>query len=254
LKYKENYAILILEKGVEMEQEKNKNGVIALLVVVIVILLALVILFATGTISLKSNETTNNQSSENTNNNVPETTNNTREDLSSDELNELSTFFDVYKSNENALMEFVTFSNPSELLDKNAANISNNIYYLQMILSGSKYSQQLDSEYVRTSSISLAGIKSQLKDLTNYDFSDESIKNYFSNFYKEDKDAYVVPTPGGAAMAGTIISSYKIGDKYYVNFSNNIDVVLQKVSNQYYFYSILRRWVRLFCLFIGIDE
>ena len=55
-----------------MEQEKNKNVVITLLVVIIVILLALVILFATGTISLKSNEVTDNsgnQTNENTNTN-----------------------------------------------------------------------------------------------------------------------------------------------------------------------------------------
>ena len=219
-----------------MEQKNNNKGVIALLVVIIVILLALVVLFATGTISFKSNETGNNQTSEDTNNYTNDTTN-TREDLSSDEINELNTFFDVYKSNVNALMEFVTFSNPLELLDKNNVNISNNSYYLQIILNASKYSQQLDSNSVIISSITLAGIKSQLKDLTNYDYSDADVKNYFSIFYKEDKDAYVVPTPGGAAMTGVITSSYKIGNKYYVTLSNNINVVLQKVNNKYYFYS-----------------
>ena len=45
-----------------MEQEKNNNkGVIVLLVVIIVILALLCILFATGTISLKSNSVDNNQ-------------------------------------------------------------------------------------------------------------------------------------------------------------------------------------------------
>ena len=43
-----------------MEQEKSKNGVIALLVVIIVILAILVVLFATGKISLNSSDTTNN--------------------------------------------------------------------------------------------------------------------------------------------------------------------------------------------------
>ena len=43
-----------------MEQEKNNKGVIALLVVIIVILSALCILFATGTINLKSNVANNN--------------------------------------------------------------------------------------------------------------------------------------------------------------------------------------------------
>lgn len=50
-----------------MEQKKNKNGVIILLVILIVILAVSCILFATGTIKLKSDEATNNQSSENTN-------------------------------------------------------------------------------------------------------------------------------------------------------------------------------------------
>ena len=45
-----------------MEQEKNKNGLIILLAVLVVILAVLCVLFATGTISLKSNETGNNQS------------------------------------------------------------------------------------------------------------------------------------------------------------------------------------------------
>ena len=53
-----------------MEQEKNKNGVNLLLIFIIIILALLCVLFATGTISLKSNEVTDgsdNQTSENTN-------------------------------------------------------------------------------------------------------------------------------------------------------------------------------------------
>ena len=48
-----------------MEQEKNKNGVIALLLAIIVILLALVVLFATGTISLKTEQINNNTNDNN---------------------------------------------------------------------------------------------------------------------------------------------------------------------------------------------
>ena len=47
-------------------EEKNKSGVIALLVVIIVILLTLVVLLATGTISFKNN--TNNDSNQNSSN------------------------------------------------------------------------------------------------------------------------------------------------------------------------------------------
>ncbi len=60
-----------------MEQEKNKNVVITLLVVIIVILLALVILFATGTISFKSNKLKNDTSESNQINNTTNLTDNT---------------------------------------------------------------------------------------------------------------------------------------------------------------------------------
>ena len=55
-----------------MEKEKNNRGVIILLTVIIVILAVLCILFATDTISLKSNTTNNKESvsENNTNNNV----------------------------------------------------------------------------------------------------------------------------------------------------------------------------------------
>ena len=49
-----------------MEQKKNKNGVIALLVVLVVILAVLCVLFATDTINFKTNKSNNNQSSETT--------------------------------------------------------------------------------------------------------------------------------------------------------------------------------------------
>ena len=62
-----------------MEQEKNNQGVIVLLVIIIVILLTLVVLLATGTISFKSETSSNNQTADNNqifdnNNEVEETT------------------------------------------------------------------------------------------------------------------------------------------------------------------------------------
>ena len=48
-----------------MENQKNNKGVIALLIVIIVILSALCVLFATGTISLKSNNVDNNETNQN---------------------------------------------------------------------------------------------------------------------------------------------------------------------------------------------
>ena len=59
LKYKGNYVTIKVEKGVEMEQEKNNKGVIVLLIVLVVILAVLCVLFATGTISFNSNSVNN---------------------------------------------------------------------------------------------------------------------------------------------------------------------------------------------------
>ena len=47
-----------------MENQKNNKGIIAILIVIIVILSGLCVLFATGTISLKSNEVTNDETNE----------------------------------------------------------------------------------------------------------------------------------------------------------------------------------------------
>lgn len=59
-----------------MEQEKNNKGVIIILVAIIVILAALCALFATGTISLKSNNSNNTSES----NKINDTANDTRND------------------------------------------------------------------------------------------------------------------------------------------------------------------------------
>ena len=50
-----------------MENQKNYKGVISLLIVIIIILSALCVLFATGTISFKSNDVANNETNENIN-------------------------------------------------------------------------------------------------------------------------------------------------------------------------------------------
>ncbi|MBQ2872889.1 MAG: hypothetical protein IJE89_02700 [Bacilli bacterium] len=52
-----------------MENQKNNKGVIALLIVIIVILSVLCVLFATGTITLKSNDVDNSGTNENINDN-----------------------------------------------------------------------------------------------------------------------------------------------------------------------------------------
>ena len=38
-------------------------------------------------------------------------------------------------------------------------------------------------------------------------------------------------------MVGTITNSYKIGNNYYISLSNNANIVLDKVNDNYYFYS-----------------
>ena len=62
-----------------MEQKNYNKGIIALLVVIIVILAVLCILFATGTLSLKSKEVTND-SNKQTNENIGSDVTNTIDD------------------------------------------------------------------------------------------------------------------------------------------------------------------------------
>ena len=216
-----------------MEQEKNNKGVIALLAVIIVILLALVVLLVTGTISFKSND---KQSSEKANESVDNNANqsetgaSTKLELTDTEISELNDFVaDIV----NSQMAFVSFSDPSKLLE---AGDNSKYSYLTYIISRSKYAQDLKQENVPSYSIKLTDIKSLLKELTNYDYSEEEIKNYFNSSYNSEKDAYVI-NGGGAGMIGTITNSYKIGNNYYISLSNNANIVLVKVNNNYCFYS-----------------
>lgn len=216
-----------------MKQEKYNKEVIALLVIIIVILLALIVLLATGTVSFKSSSVDNNQSSKNLNDNIsnlPASDTNTKEDLTSSELDELNTYFN---ETANSQMAFVIFDNPSKLLEKDN---NHNYSYLSYIISRSKYAEDLKQEHVPSYSITLSGIKNVLKDLTNYDYTEEEIKNYFNSLYNSEKDSYVI-LGGGAGMIGTITDSYKINNTYYITLSNKANIVLQKVNNQYYFYS-----------------
>ena len=63
-----------------MENQKNDKTVIVLLIIIIAILSALCVLFATGTISFKSNDTEVNNPNQSTDNNS-ETKNITTEDI-----------------------------------------------------------------------------------------------------------------------------------------------------------------------------
>ena len=66
-------------------ENKNIKGLITLLIVIIVILSGLCVLFATGTISFKSNDVDNNEINHNINENnkveIDDTNNNSQEDI-----------------------------------------------------------------------------------------------------------------------------------------------------------------------------
>lgn len=94
-----------------MENQKNNKGVIALLIVIIIILSALCVLFATGTISLKSDDVNNNETSENINddNNLGSNNiNNTKEETTK------KYFYDVKDLKVKALPEYPVFDDISK--------------------------------------------------------------------------------------------------------------------------------------------
>ena len=99
-----------------MENQKNNKGVIALLIVIIVILSALCVLFATGTISFKSNDVANNETNENINDDNNVENNDENNSIINDTKEETTDkyFYDVKDLNVKALPEYQVFGDISK--------------------------------------------------------------------------------------------------------------------------------------------
>ena len=153
-------------------------------------------------------------------------------EITEQESNEINDLMDISKNNAKAIMQFVSFTEPSKVLDD-----INNKYYLEMILSSSEYAEHNASLNEEGTYINLSGIKEQLKSLTNYEYSDEAIKKYFSNFYKKDTNTYFIPTASENLSIGTLKDGYRVDDKYYLILTNDINIVLEKLVDQYFYRS-----------------
>ncbi len=141
-----------------MEQEKNNNkGVIVLLVVIIVILALLCILFATGTISLKSNSVDNNQNSNGiTDNNNNLITNNEAEsilkNLYNDAVrhiyNEGVSYCGTYATGDNVTLSLNGFSYTKSATFNNFAELENYLkgYMTDSLLASSNYNKSTTFE------------------------------------------------------------------------------------------------------------
>ena len=99
-----------------MEKEKNNRGVIILLTVIIVILAVLCVLFATDTITLKSN-TTNNNSGQNTGNTQQETESNNNIENNSIQ-NELGVNDTFSTSTNSGIVEVIGYPEIKELTNE----------------------------------------------------------------------------------------------------------------------------------------
>ena len=101
-----------------MEQEKNNKGVNLLLVILVAVLAVLCVLFATGTINLKSNEVTDgngNQSSENTKTSIKENNGGTNQSSNSgnETINSVSTVAGKYQYKDDSIVDFENKPNPT---------------------------------------------------------------------------------------------------------------------------------------------
>ena len=219
-----------------MEKEKNKNIIIVILCIVILILLVVLILGLTGVINFKGKE------------NIPENTVNSPEinidksndnndfnketltDLENDDINK---FLNVY---ENSLMAYLEFDSPDKVLNKN------NFDWLTQLMISTEYAKKLTSDGLPKTSFTLSDIKNALKSLTNYDYSDDEIKSFFSELYDSEKNAYVYEG-GGGFLTFKLVDGYETDNNYYITINNEeigedtIKVVLQKNNNKYYYYS-----------------
>ncbi len=140
-----------------MEQEKNNNrGVIVLLVVIIVILALLCILFATGTISLKSNSVDNNQNSNGITDNNNLITNNEAEsilkNLYNDAVrhiyNEGVSYCGTYATGDNVTLSLNGFSYTKSATFNNFAELENYLkgYMTDSLLASSNYNKSTTFE------------------------------------------------------------------------------------------------------------
>ena len=111
-----------------MENQKNNKGVIAILIVIIVILSTLCILFATGTISLKSNDVDNNEINQdvNENNNKNDLENNNSNINNNDTNNEEknSKEWVNYLKSKNVVVKTSVWNSEKEECEFNSVSIS----------------------------------------------------------------------------------------------------------------------------------
>lgn len=216
--------------------KEKKNVFISIIILAIIAIIVLIVILYQK--NFKDNSTNNNiqnnineNNDDNNNDTIKE--NETIESLPGDsltqtEINELNNYFNDLL---NSQMTYTNFPEPSKLL-----TIKDNHSYLDYIVSRSKYATYHSNDYVPEYSITLEGIKKTLKELTNYDYSNNQISEYFQNFYNKEEKTYIF-LGGGAGAISEIISSYKIDNQYHVKLSNSSTVILNKINNQYYFYS-----------------
>lgn len=141
-----------------MEQEKNNNkGVIVLLVVIIVILALLCILFATGTISLKSNSVDNNQNSNGitdnknnliTNNEAESILKNLYNDAVRHIYNEGVSYCGTYATGDNVTLSLNGFSYTKSATFNSFAELENYLkgYMTESLLASSNYNKSTTFE------------------------------------------------------------------------------------------------------------
>lgn len=160
---------------------------------------------------------------------------NSQKELSNSEINELNIFFNKMI---NSQFSYVHFDEYSQILERSSDNTQPYGDNLELAITTSEKASENDGEHQKYYTISLEQIKEQLKELTNYNFSEEQIKEYFIDYYDADENIYKLYRGGATSLTiYTITESYKKDNNYYITLSNGSNVVLQKINNQYYFYS-----------------
>ncbi len=182
---------------VNMEQGKNKNGIIALLVVIIIILLALVILLATGIINLKSNVTNNSNNQSNVditeNNNTAKDNTNDNSDNQKSQDNDVSEFNYIRQTSVILVEEPNCTGRPASV--KADINSSKNIDIFEGTNAGAEEIVVGNAKYLYKVGI----------------IACDNVKLYYIT---EDNELYVVnqPSTGKPNQKGTKVTSSKIGE------------------------------------------
>lgn len=223
-------------------KKSNKFGFVILIFCVVFVIVIGYYLKTT----IKLNENISNEE----NVNIVDNNENNKEILTYEEKSLINIFIN---ERQNYAFTQINYENPRSILDNiNYNNNEQNAEILMYSINNSDFSRNAteaelkviwDQEmYVSSRIIDFNGVKSYLKNYTNYDYETELITKSFSSKYNEKLGLYIINITDTIFNEDLyVVSGYKNNEYIYVTLNNGIELTLidsnREYENHYYFYA-----------------